>query len=160
METKDDAILQIDEAKKINFPIKFDSIPQFAKLFPILLGGIGKFSEIIKLVKEKEVENGYYERISDLFFEPLEKEILELIPSEWKWLKPQDDKRVYRHIMRMFYCMIKDTDFQSLSPERQNILLWFVLLHDIRKRGPPDVIGTFKYTFYFYLVNFKLDLIF
>jgi len=108
--------------------------PQFDQYFPFVMSKIGKlteeidYSQLTKRAKRLQVERKYF-----LQFYP---EITRTIPK-WTWLDTQYGGAVCYHILRVLYCTLNDTDFKQLDKEKQNIIKWTVMLHDIAKRGTP-----------------------
>lgn len=59
----------------------------------------------------------------------------------WEKLKSYNEGFICFHIYRIFYSLLKDPEYYQLPDYDKNVLLWSVLLHDICKRGYPDVHG-------------------
>ena len=45
----------------------------------------------------------------------------------------QSSGHVNFHILKVLFCLISDPDYELMTKEQQNIMLWACLFHDIGK---------------------------
>lgn len=59
------------------------------------------------------------------------------IPEMWSFLEKINKGHVCKHVIRMIFCCYCNEDFNKMNDEDKNIIIWSVILHDIKKRGAP-----------------------
>ena len=68
-------------------------------------------------------------------------EITGLIGQPWTQLKQQNNTFVARHTLLVVAMVVRDPLFAEMTPEKQNILKWAALMHDISKLSIPAIEG-------------------
>jgi hypothetical protein len=77
------------------------------------------------------------EKVQPLFL----KDLLKVIP-EWGRLMKVNGGEVAVHSLLVLYLTMADPVFQTeMNDEQRNVLMWTALLHDISKRGLPELVG-------------------
>ncbi len=66
---------------------------------------------------------------------------LSFIKDEWEYLESFQKGFITIHTRNVVVMTYLDPDFEDLSPDSKNILMWSCFLHDISKRGSPLIIG-------------------
>ena len=97
------------------------------------------FRRIMKWCYRTQTRLTYFPYLPQ-FFDRANEKIEAYIPC-WRKLKFTSDGHIAFHIYRCFYSMMRDPEFYNLSKYDRNILLWTILLHDICKRGSPEICG-------------------
>ena len=67
-------------------------------------------------------------------------ELIELIP-EWKRLESYCDGFISIHTYLVTYLTWTDPRVNKMHGYERNILRWASLLHDVTKRGHPEILG-------------------
>jgi len=111
--------------------------PQFDKYFSLLASKIASLDKAIDYSKLSDAMERW--EIQRDYFAQFYPEIEKVIPM-WTWLNTQLNGRICFHTLRMLYCTLNDKNYLLLSPEKQNVIKWTIILHDIAKRNVP----TFK----------------
>ncbi|CDW77546.1 leucine rich repeat family protein [Stylonychia lemnae] len=122
------------------FPHVIDAIQNYAKILDL--------EDAINVCKNAEIPKQDREQRYFKFFKAVKTDVLPLVYDEIKNLIPEwielltiDDNIVCVHTMNVLYLTINDAYYKSLNKEDQNIMKWAILLHDIKKLGPPHFTG-------------------
>ena len=113
---------------------KYQSL-NYKTYFIGLEGKLQEFYKIYKSKDEKVVHN-----LPNFLKENLriiKKIIKESIPEMWTFLEKINKGTVCKHVIRMLFCCFCNEDFNKMNDEDKNIIIWSVILHDIKKRGVP-----------------------
>ena len=70
---------------------------------------------------------------------PFESEISVFCNEEWIFLNQVDDGLICSHIIAVLLATFIDKEFKEMDSHDQSLILWGCLLHDIAKRGPPEM---------------------
>ena len=121
--------------------LRVSTVPKeykFETWFPDLVPTVVKYFETEIEELDKYPFNG--RRPISKKFQGLTDEITKLIPY-WSKLAGYTEGRICYHIYSVFFCLLHDPGYLSLSKYDKNVLLWTNLFHDISKRGTPEVEG-------------------
>ncbi len=122
----------MEEKKASSLPDAVFGAPKdFAALFPAVIKAMPQFSA---QTLPAGVTKSQFNRLTNAFMDPLHPEIERTIPR-WKWLRRQNFQATCRHVIRMADCMVRFPGFGELGAEDRNLLMWYVFLHDLGKRG-------------------------
>jgi len=125
----------------------------FGERFPVLDATLGKIEKMtdfqetrlaLKFATDEELSDG-----TRRFFGEQMKPVIEAVDCElkqslgdfWTILKSQSNLMVVTHTIIVLWRATLDPLFAKLSASDKNILKWACLLHDIAKRGAPNICG-------------------
>eukprot|EP00347_Sterkiella_histriomuscorum_P015794 403355658 len=150
--------LNIDE-NKLKYPDFYnlqdtDKSLDFDIYFPTVLNALRDYAQLTDLqdaihtcndlsIPQEDRNKRYfawYKQVQENVLTQIYEEICLVIP-EWKDLTEIDNNIVCVHTMNVLYLTVNDDRFKNLSSQEQNIMKWAVLLHDVRKLGPPHFFG-------------------
>lgn len=121
------------------FPKLMETIEQIE-----LLTDFDNYRLMLKFATDDELSIGtraFYTNKMKSVLDTVNEEIEGVLGDHWTTCKAQSKGTVAIHIILVLWRATRETLFASLRPEEQNTLKWACLLHDIKKRGSPYIVG-------------------
>ena len=106
--------------------------------------GLNEIKMQIQFLDDKEGDklvNEFYKVRMRMVLEAVNVEVTSVIGPSWSILCQQSDGMWASHTLLVLWLAINNEFYKDLAQSEKNILKWACLLHEIKKRGKPIILG-------------------